>query len=294
MFGPLKQKTRDFIAAIVEKALQEQTEQMRSGPAAKAALRHLYGFYQSETAAGRCRSLADTGLRVYSQFEEDGLLLYIFAAIGTETRCFVDIGSADGINSNCANLAINFGWHGLFIDGDGEQIRRGRSFYENHPDTRAWPPQFVEALVCRENVNDVIQQAGISGPVDLLSIDINGNDYWIWDALEVIEPRVVIIETHVEFGMQSIVVPYDRNYVYPGKHPQYHGASPVAMQKLAERKGYRLVGAGQYGFNMIFVRSGVGEDVLPAVPVESVLRHPRNEERRKLFEPIRDWPYETV
>jgi hypothetical protein len=69
-------------------------------------------------------------------------------------------------------------------------------------------------------------------------------------------PKVVIIETHIEFGMNDIVVPYDKDYVYPERHPDYHGASPVAMQKLARRKGYRLVGANRYGFNTIYVREG--------------------------------------
>lgn len=125
----------------------------------------------------------------------------------------------------------------------------------------------------------------------MLSIDIDGNDFLIWDALTVIEPRVVIIETHIEFGMASIVVPYDKDYSFPGKHPDYHGASPVAMEKLARKKGSRLVGANSYGFNTIYVKNDIGEDVLPTVTVESILTHPRNTKRQNLFEPIKDWDY---
>ena len=119
----------------------------------------------------------------------------------------------------------------------------------------------------------------IFGGVDLLSIDIDGNDYWIWDALTVVAPRVVIIETHVEFGMHSIVVPYNKDYCYPGKHPEYFSASPVAMEKLGKKKGYRLVGAMNYGFNTIYIKNGIGEGILPEVPVEHILRYPRNAER---------------
>ena len=129
------------------------------------------------------------------------------------------------------------------------------------------------------------------GGVDLLSIDIDGNDYWIWDAIAAVEPRVVIIETHIEFGINPIVVPYDKDYSYPGKHPDYHGSSPVAMEKLARNKGYRLVGANRYGFNTIYVRNGIGEEILPAVTVESILAHPRNLELQKRFLPIKDWQY---
>jgi hypothetical protein len=137
----------------------------------------------------------------------------------------------------------------------------------------------------------IIEEHGLAGEVDLVSIDLDGNDYWIWDALTVIQPRVVIIETHIEFGLRSIVVPYDKDYFFPGKHPDYHGASPVAMAKLANVKGYRLVGANLYGFNTIYVRRGIGEDLLPEVTVESILAHPRNKERSILFEPIKDWQY---
>ncbi|MEM3580577.1 MAG: hypothetical protein QXQ64_04850 [Candidatus Bathyarchaeia archaeon] len=94
--------------------------------------------------------------------------------------------------------------------------------------------------------------------------------------------------------MNPIVVPYDKDYVCPGKHPDYHGASPVAMEKLAKKKGYRLIGANRYGFNTIYMKNGIGEDIFPAVSVESILQHPRNAERQKLFEPIKDWEYIKV
>ncbi len=255
----------------------------------------LFNFYQYSISQGYRHPLSDTGFRVYSQFEEDGILLYIFAAIGMEHKTFIDIGSGDGINSNCANFAVNFGWNGLFIDGNPANIEIGKKYYATNPDTWAYPPTFVNAFIQRENINELIQNNGFAGGgIDLVSIDIDGNDYWIWDALTVVQPRVVIIETHIEFGMNSIVVPYDKNYHYPGKHPDYHGASPVAMEKLARKKGYRLVGAINYGFNTIYVKNGIAEEILPAVSVESILHHPRNKERQKLFEPIKDWEYDHV
>jgi hypothetical protein len=146
--------------------------------------------------------------------------------------------------------------------------------------------------VTRENVNSLISEAGISGQTGLLSIDIDGNDYWIWDAIEVIQPEVVIIETHIEFGLRNIVVPYDPDYYYPGKHPIYHGASPVAMAGLGQKKGYRLVGANELGFNFIFIRNGLAENEIPAVSVESLLNHPSVKEGYDLFGPIKEWHYE--
>jgi hypothetical protein len=228
---------------------------------------------------------------VFSQFEEDGKLLYIFSVIGMDNKTFIEIGSDDGVNSNSANLYFNFGWHGLFIDGNPSSIKRGERFFRKYPHPWYFPPKFACAKVTRENVNDLISREGFSGEIGLLSIDIDGNDYWVWDALEVVTPQVVIIETHNEFGMNNIVVPYDPGYHYPGKHPVYHGASPVAMNKLAQKKGYRLVGANEYGFNFIFIRNGIADNLIPEVSVESLLQHPLSKEAVKKFDEIKDWEY---
>ncbi len=290
----LKEKIRNWLRFELEQEFDKHADARRWSPSTQIAQRNLIATWKQCLAGGTVLPLTDVGFRVYSQFEEDGILLYILTLIGSPNRVFVDLGSADGINSNCANLAINHGWSGLFIDGDNNNIERGRNYYASHRHTWAHPPKFVCSMICRENINSVIRDSGVSGDIDLLSIDIDGNDYWVWDAIECVTPRVVIVETHVEFGMKSIVVPYDKDYVYPGKHPQYHGASPVAMAKLARSKGYRLVGANHYGFNTIYVRNGVAEEIFPEVSVESILRHPRNRERFELFDEIKDWEYVTV
>jgi len=290
----MKYMIRRHLYAFFERMKYVDRLAAKSSPCLKVAQRQLFNYYQQEISRGRRWNLWDTGFRNYSQFEEDGILLYIFAAIGVVNRTFVDIGSGSGINSNCANLATNFGWHGLFIDGNKRHVSIGMAFYGKHPDTSLYPPKFVHVFVQRENINQIIEEQGFSGEIDLVSIDLDGNDYWIWDALSIIQPRVVIIETHVEFGLRSIVVPYDKDYCYPGRHPDYHGASPVAMVKLARKKGYRLVGSNYYGFNTIYVRKEIEEDVLPEVTVEAILSHPRNQERFKLFEPIKNWEYIEV
>ncbi|MFC2138065.1 hypothetical protein ACFLTE_07825 [Bacteroidota bacterium] len=253
--------------------------------------RKLYMHYKECLNNNNLPKLSDTGFSVFSQFEEDGLLLYIFAIIGEINKTFIEIGSNNGINSNCANLFFHFGWHGLFIDGDRKCINRGIQFYSKYPHPWNYQPKFICDMVKRENINEIIKEAGFEGEIDLMSIDINGNDYWIWDAIEIIKPNVVIIETHIEFGLNNIVVPYDPNYFYPGKHKHYHGASPVAMKKLADKKGYRLVGANQLGFNTIYIKRGVGDELIPEVDVESILQHRSVKECYKSFEEIKDWEY---
>jgi hypothetical protein len=264
------------------------------GPNTKISLLNYFNYYRDCAKNNETVNLSETGFRVFSQFEEDGILLAIFGIIGMKNKIFVDIGSGNGINSNCANLAINFGWNGLFIDGSKRNIQEGSIFYNRHPDTFIFPPKFKQAFIQRENINQLIENEGFAGDVDLLSVDIDGNDYWIWDALNIISPNVVIIETHVEFGLKSIVVPYDKDYFFPGKHPDYHGASPIAMNKLAIKKGYRLVGSNIFGFNTIYIKKELAVDILPTVSVEEILKHPRNLRRYELFEDIKDWDYIKV
>ncbi len=260
-------------------------------PSTQISQRQLFLHYQECKRNNSLPALKETGFRVFSQFEEDGLLLFIFSVIGMGNKTFVEFGSDDGVNSNSANLIFNFGWHGLFIDGNQQAIARGRKFFGKYPHPWMYPPKFVCAMIKRENINQLIQDAGISGEIGLLSIDLDGNDYWVWEAIEVVQPKVVIIETHNEFGFEDIVVPYDPDYFYPGKHPVYHGASPIAMTKLAKQKGYRLVGANDLGFNFIFIQNGIAEDFIPEVSVESVLQHPSVSEGMRKFEEIKGWEY---
>ncbi len=259
---------------IIKKYFQILWMRHRFSPSVQVSQRQLFHFYQLHCHKTVTIKLADCGFRAFSQFEEDGKIIFILAAIGIKQERFVEIGSDDGLNSNCANLALNFGWSGLFVDANSHSVNRGRYFYKKYPHPDGDKPVFHEGKVTRENINSILEQNGCSGEVDLLSIDIDGNDYWIWDAITVTSPRIVIIETHIIYEDKDIVVPYDPNYVFPGKHPQYHGASPVAMVKLAKRKGYRLVGANRLGFNFIFLRNDEGLEILPEVSIAEVLSHP--------------------
>ena len=219
----------------------------------------------------------DVEFRAYSQNGEDGLLLYIFSLIGMGQRRCVEICAGDGTQCNTANLIINHSWHGLMFDGDEALVQRGRSFYANHGDTFCLPPKFVHAWITRENINQIVADNGFEGPADLLSLDIDGVDYWVWDALDVLRPRVVIAEVQCIWGAErAVTVPYSPAFKtrYIDGFGVYSGASLPAFVKLAERKGYRLVGVQSLGFNAVFIRDGVGEDVFPEVEVRTCVNRP--------------------
>ena len=202
-------------------------------------------------------SLADVEFRAFSQNGEDGILLYIFSLIGTGKRTCVEICAGDGIECNSANLILNHGWTGLLVDGNEENVQRGKRFYATHRDSFSFPPQFAHTWVDRETVNDLIERHGFKGDIDLLSLDLDGVDYWIWEAIEVIRPRVVVAETQCIWGAdRSVSVPYRRDFSSPliQGFGVYSGASLPAFVRLAKRKGYRLVGTQALGFNAFFIR----------------------------------------
>ena len=272
-----KQLARGLIERTLELADERRRLDDRTSPSTKIAQRSLFLEYRRRVTSGAALpSVWETGYRVFSQFDEDGVILFCLAVAGTGTRRFVDIGSGDGvIASNTANLALNLGFHGLFVDARRPEIDRGRRFYANHPDTRERPPVFVTGFVTRENVNDLIRDAGFEGEIDLLSIDIDGNDYWIFEALECVQPRLVCIETHTELRLEDFVAPYDPDFDWRRAAAGTQiGASPLATTRLAERLGYRLVGGNMYGFNTLYLRADlVPADVLPTVEVEELFRH---------------------
>lgn len=223
-------------------------------------------------------ALRDVAFRSYSQNQEDGILLYLFGLLGTTNRVAVEICAGDGIECNTANLVLNHGWSALLIDGDEARVARGRAFYSRRRETRVWPPTFVHDWVTTANVDDLLTQHDVTGEIDLLSLDLDGVDWWIWRAMSVIEPRVVVVEYQDIWGPErAVTVPYDAEFraEFRDRFPDYAGASLAAFVKLGREKGYRLVGCEPLGFNAFFVRQGIGDDVLPEIDPASCFEHPK-------------------
>lgn len=154
-----------------------------------------------------------------------------------------------------ANLIINHGWEGLLFDGDKESVNQGVYFYGSNPSTFLHRPIFKQSWVTRENVDQLIAENGFKGEVDLFSLDIDGNDYYIMEAINVVKPRVIICEiNNVIPSNLALTIPYDLNFSRGGSiHPDFVGVSLLAMKKLLNKKGYRLIASHKYGFNVIFM-----------------------------------------
>lgn len=222
--------------------------------------------------------LDEVAFDVYSPNGEDGILLYLLTEIGVTNRQLVDIGAGSVKGSIAANLIVHHGFSGLLLDGSEKDIRLARQYYASHPATRGHPPTLQATFVTAENVNALIAEHGLTDEIDLLSIDVDGVDYWIWRAVQAVRPRVVVVEYQDILGPdRAWTIPYRpdfdvRDYPVNREHNNYCGASLRAFANLGREKGYHLVGCNNGGWNAFFVRDGLGGDRLPEVSVESCLQ----------------------
>jgi hypothetical protein len=272
----LKSKVRRPIDSLIDSIDERSALREKTSPSTKAAVRSLWQEYRRRAQAGEpLPDIWDVGFRIFSEFDEDGITVFLLACAAAGTRRFVDIGADNGTHaSNTANLALNLGFDGLFIEANAERLSEGERFYRRHPDTRERPPKFVNAFATAEGINQIVGDAGFEGEVDVLSIDIDGNDYWIWDSLVQVKPRVVVIEAHTEFGVEDVVTPYEPLFDWRNLPAGATlGASVTATTNLADRLGYRLVGTNLYGFNMFFLRKDLGETRIPTIEPGDCFRH---------------------
>ena len=235
----------------IENLQAHQTEDVR-----QIQLRRFWADEMATPRNADPKRLLRYGFKVYSQCDEDGIIQEIFRRIGNGNRTFVEFGVETGIECNSAKLLIE-GWRGLWLDGSAANIAQIQSRFAsfcNKGQLRA-----VEAFITAENINALIQQGGIIGEIDLLSIDIDNNDYWVWQAIEVVKPRVVVIEYNATLRPPfSGVVPYEPTKRWDGSN--YFGASLEALVRLGRRKGYRLVGCSFNGANAFFVHDAFAGD----------------------------------
>ncbi|WP_149112721.1 hypothetical protein [Limnoglobus roseus] len=231
----------------------------------------------------------EVGFRTFSQFDEDGILLYIFSLIGTTNRRAVEACAGVGFECNAANLIVNHGWDGMLIDGSADNCRVSTQFYTSRSDTQISPPKIIHTWIEPDTIDWAITVNGFKGEIDLLTIDLDGIDYWIWKNITSISPRVVVVEYQPWWKAdEPYTVKNIPGYWYPNfaeTKPAYVGCSLGAYVKLAREKGYRLVGCNRNQLNAFFVRNDIAPDILPEVSAESCLTSRRVTESRDHYRP---------
>jgi len=234
-------------------------------------------------------NLQEVEFRVSSQWGQDGIIDWLIerAEIPPTAQTFIEFGVDDYRQSNTRFLLQNRNWRGLIMDGHEAMVSAVKS------DGLAWRYDLTAraAFITRENINDLIAGAGLSGEIGLLSIDIDGNDYWIWEALHSVRPILCICEYNAVLGdVHPICSPYDAHFSRTKSHPSnlYFGASIAALRSLATKKGYRFVGTNLAGNDAFFVREDYAgrfaQDTLRSVrALPSLFRESRDESGQNTY-----------
>ena len=262
--------------AAVQKQLDRLTKLVeRVGVYQKHEAKWRMIFRRQLNALVRRAHLADSDLahpmaigvhrfRLRSQHEEDGITLALLRAAGVRHRTFVEIGCGS-TGGNSSILAYELGWSGVMIDASKKAAEGATHLFRFNPGVRV-----VRARVSTDSIDQLLSANGISGEVDFMSIDIDSFDYWLWRAMTVCSPRVLVVEYNALFGPDRAVTLPDAPR--PPVAPKgYSGASLAALEKLGRAKGYGLVLCEDAGVNAFFLRDDVAADI-PRMPAGRAFR----------------------
>jgi len=208
------------------------------------------------------KTFHESEFKVFSQWGEDGIIQYLIHHVPIENDSFVEFGVESYVESNSRFLLVNNNWSGLVIDGDPKNV----SFIRSDPIYFRHNLKADCAFITKDNINDLLERNAVCGDIGLLSVDIDGNDYWVWDAINAIDPRIVVCEYNSLWGdTLSVSIPYNPKFNRTRAHYSnlYFGASITALTTLANAKGYSLAGSNTAGNNIFFVRN----DLLGNMPV---------------------------
>ena len=197
------------------------------------------------------------GFKVYSQNDEDGIIQEIFNRIGTTDKRFIEFGVQDGLESN-AHYLLHKNWSGLWLEGSPDYVKQINAKFK--PVIKSGQLRVKNAFITRDNINELFTSENFTGEIDLLSIDIDGNDYYVWQAIKAINPRVVIIEYNGKFPPDlDWKMAYDAKHTWDGCS-DWQGASLKALELLGRELGYQLAGTNLNGVNAFFVRQDLAGD----------------------------------
>jgi hypothetical protein len=233
-----------------------------------------------------------------SQNGEDGVVRYLFEKIGYESRWFLEFGFG-AVQCNSLRLMMFENFSGLLMDGSNENV----DFF-NYTAERLdiSSVHAVQTFITRDNLQQLVADNQVPSEIDFLSLDVDGNDYWFWDVLNCVSPRVVCIEYNAGLGPDlSLTVPYADDFERYAKHPSgfFHGASLAALEGLGRRKGYDLIGCDLTGTNAFFLRDDIKINDVPALTAREAFRPHANWLGRGISEAqqlkiLQSMPFEPV
>ncbi len=212
-------------------------------------------------------NLADYEFKVFSQWGEDGIIQFLSKTVELRYKTFIEFGVESFMEANCRFLLMKDNWNGYVIDGSSSNIARLKSSYFYWK----YHIEAVDAFITKDNIDELLTKSGFDEDLGILSIDIDGNDYFILEAINAVRPRILICEYNAVFGAKrKISVPYEADFCRTRKHYSnlYFGASLPAITFIANKKGYSLIGTNSSGCNAFFVRDDLLHGKLPALTAE--------------------------
>ncbi|MGZ9735414.1 hypothetical protein [Flavobacterium sp. GNP002] len=225
--------------------------------------RELYGYKDPKVNLGQIQShlnsqksnikeLSEVEFQVFSQFGDDGIIQWLINYLDIPNKTFVEFGVEKYTESNTRFLLFNNKWRGLVIDGDQLNI----DYIKNDVVSYFFNLQSIVSFITKDNINDLIKSRNFDKDLGLLSIDIDGNDYWVWQSLENINPVIVVSEYNAEFGLNPWTIPYKEDFVWDKVNDMYYwGTSLTSLCDLADQKGYSFIGCNSQGNNAYFIRN---------------------------------------
>ena len=255
-------RTRSYLLAPVLTVLRQQDQRRRRH---EQLVRVALGTLMAHQVAGVASSCEDAEFSAFSQFGEDGVIEYLIRRCDISPATFVEIGVEDYEEANTRFLAEHRLWRGLIVD---QNPRLADDLAETRLNWRA-QVRAASAFVTRENVRDVVAPFVAGERLGILSIDIDGSDYWVLEELVELAPAMIVVEYNSLFGSTApVTIPYDAGFdrTHGELHSVYYGASLAAFDHLLAPRGYALVGCTSAGNNAFFVHS----DHLGDVPSRSV------------------------
>lgn len=211
----------------------------------------------------KIKSLEEVEFKGYSQFGEDGIIQWLIHNVDIDKKTFIEFGTGNYFESNTRFLMMNNNWSGFVMDGNNKSIEKLKQWED------IWKYDLTAraAYITKDNINQLILDAGYSGDIGILSIDLDGVDYWILSAINCVSPRILICEYNNIFGAEKMVtVPYDETFDRTKAHYSwlYWGASISAFRNWAEKNNYYYVGSNSAGHNAFFVRKDcIEKDKIP-------------------------------
>ena len=235
-------------------------------------------------------TLADVEFRAFSQWGEDGIIDWLVDLLQPETKTFLEFGVEDYRESNTRYLLIARNWQGLVIDGDPSNIATIR----NDDISYKYAINSVASFITAENIRGLMDDAHLPRRLGLLSVDIDGVDWWVLKAIDR-EADIIVVEYNDYFGSAPISVPYAPDFVRGRAHWSnvYWGASLSAFRHLLERRGYAFVGTNSNGTNAFFVHADHADKCAAAIRTAAShpchLRDTRNQNGSVAYRPYSDF-----